>query len=697
MEAGKFSATLKGVGLALGLMSLAAWAADGDLDPAFSTDGKVQVNYADTVGDNLSAAAIQDDGSILAAGALEVTGEKKLFIATFSAAGALLSQPQVVNPLISNISGITVTQDGEIVVVGTQITSDAPRAASGRIVKFNASGASTDTVTFPQTPGATNSAYCGGRALAEAGGKVVVPCSILGADGIIKPALYRFNGDLTADTTFDGDGRAIGTSLNNTSTTGNAGAGDAIGQVVTGDGAGGYYLLARDQSVADTDDATERLYVQHFNAAGALDTVFGSTGVALVYTLAPPASGDSSGVEGRSIYRHPVSGKILIGAARFTFPGTFNAVVARLTTAGALDTSFGGDGSPDGIRETSSDLGSAAVSVFSDARGRVYVLGTNFLIRLQDNGLEDAAYNDAASDVNVLNRPATACGDNCFSSQWMGATLLADARRVLLLGGTPAFIVSGGSPSHNNAIVARVKLDDTPADTTPDAFTFSAQTGRPTGTVVVSNTVTISGVNAAAPISISGGSSPGYSIGCNGVFTATAGTITNGEQVCVRQTSSGSANATTTTTLTVGGGSAPFSVTTAANDTTPNAFSFTAVSDAVAGSTVTSNAVTISGIDAPAPISVSGGQYSINNGAFTATAGTISSGQSVRVQLTASSTAGTQVTATLNVGGTTAPFRVTTAGAADDGGGGGGGGALGGSILALALLAAMRRRILRVC
>jgi len=94
--------------------------------------------------------------------------------------------------------------------------------------------------------------------------------------------------------------------------------------------------------------------------------------------------------------------------------------------------------------------------------------------------------------------------------------------------------------------------------TTPDQFIFNYETGVKLNTVVTSNTIAVSGINAAAPISITGGK---YSIN-GGVYTNASGTVNNGDTVTVQQTSSGSYLTTTVATLTIGGVSDTFSVTT---------------------------------------------------------------------------------------------------------------------------------------
>jgi len=97
-------------------------------------------------------------------------------------------------------------------------------------------------------------------------------------------------------------------------------------------------------------------------------------------------------------------------------------------------------------------------------------------------------------------------------------------------------------------------------DTTPDAFSFAPKTGVATGSTVVSDPATINGLTAAAAITVTGGE---YSVGCSGTFTGAAGTIANGQTVCVRHVAAATAGAVTTTVLTVGGVSASFTSTTA--------------------------------------------------------------------------------------------------------------------------------------
>ena len=106
-------------------------------------------------------------------------------------------------------------------------------------------------------------------------------------------------------------------------------------------------------------------------------------------------------------------------------------------------------------------------------------------------------------------------------------------------------------------------------------------------------------------------------------------------------------------------------------DTTPDPFSLGAdFTNVGVNATITTSSATITDIDAPADISVSGDgspEYQIGNGGFTSNPASdaVSSGQTVTMRFTASSSAGTAHTATLTVGGVSDSVTATTASASD--------------------------------
>lgn len=97
-------------------------------------------------------------------------------------------------------------------------------------------------------------------------------------------------------------------------------------------------------------------------------------------------------------------------------------------------------------------------------------------------------------------------------------------------------------------------LGEAEDDTTPDQFIFTDQSGVATASTITSAAVTIAGIDAAAAITISGGT---YSINA-GAFTASAGTVVVGDTVRARHTSSASYLTATNTVVTIGGVSDTF-------------------------------------------------------------------------------------------------------------------------------------------
>ncbi len=210
----------------------------------------------------------------------------------------------------------------------------------------------------------------------------------------------------------------------------------------------------------------------------------------------------------------------------------------------------------------------------------------------------------------------------------------------------------------SSALVLGACKDDVgdDADTTPDAFTFTDTTGVALNATQTSNTVSITGINVPAAISVSGGI---YSVGCGSSFVSTTGVINSDQTVCVRHTSANTVNTAVNTTLIVGGTSDTFTSNTADNQ--PDPFTFTDLASVAQNTTQTSNTVTINGITTAAPISVTGGTYSIGcTATFTSSAGTINNGQTVCVRHTSASAANTAVNTGLTVGGVSDTFTTTT-------------------------------------
>lgn len=208
-------------------------------------------------------------------------------------------------------------------------------------------------------------------------------------------------------------------------------------------------------------------------------------------------------------------------------------------------------------------------------------------------------------------------------------------------------------------------------DTVPDAFVIPDQLGVPLSTAITSVAVPITGMTDPATITISdgnGSSGSTYSID-NGAFTDEDGTITDGQEIRVKVTSSALYKTSTSAIIAISGVTEAFSVTTLAQvfDTTPAPFSFASIVNAALDTDYESSSVQLTGFDIAVPISVTNGEYAIDGGAFTSSAGTVAPGQTVRAKLTSSSSNETKVTCSITAGGTVGTFSVTTlAAVADD-------------------------------
>ncbi len=190
----------------------------------------------------------------------------------------------------------------------------------------------------------------------------------------------------------------------------------------------------------------------------------------------------------------------------------------------------------------------------------------------------------------------------------------------------------------------------------PSPFSFAPQVNSLLNTFVVSNSIIVTGINAASPMVVTGGE---YSVN-NGGFTSLPGNVNNGDSVTVRLTSSRNYSTEMDAILTIGGVSGTFKVTTLAADTIPDPIVFNEEINVSLNALVTSNTVTVTGVNTTTVISVSGGNYSINGGPFTAVAGLVDPGDTVRVQQLSAGTFATKTDALVTIGGVSAHFSVTT-------------------------------------
>jgi len=193
-------------------------------------------------------------------------------------------------------------------------------------------------------------------------------------------------------------------------------------------------------------------------------------------------------------------------------------------------------------------------------------------------------------------------------------------------------------------------------DVQPTPFTIPAKAGAALQSDIISDPITITGIDSPTPITVQDGF---YSIN-GGSFTNAAGSVSNGDQVQVLITSPADPGTTVSATLKVGDQTQQFTVTTVEGLTTLD-FAFIPQTNAARGIPITSNTQTINGIATDTPIHIVGGSYALNgSNTFTIVDGVINSGDTVRVQLTSDAEFGRQSIATLAIGTVSRNFIVTT-------------------------------------
>ncbi len=307
----------------------------GSLDTAFSGDGKATTDPSAYL-DYASSAALQGDGKIL------VLGDRINTTNNYATVGYTILRYRTNGALDTSFSGdgkvfgsfggsYQMTSDiaplgtGKVLVLGTVMTSTG---SSLVLARFNADG-TTDT-SFANKGKVVTSIGMSGMAAAlavQSDGKVVVAAQT-SQSGKIALQLLRYNPNGALDSTFGTNGRST------TVFTATSGVfpSDVL---VLGNGkiaVSGAYLKE------GTTDFTSDFALLRFNAYGKLDTTFSGDGK--VYTNF--SSFDFAG----TAVAQPDGKLVLVGQA-----GTMTATsessyfaLARYTTGGALDSTFGTGG-----------------------------------------------------------------------------------------------------------------------------------------------------------------------------------------------------------------------------------------------------------------------------------------------------------------------------------------------------------------
>jgi len=159
--------------------------------------------------------------------------------------------------------------------------------------------------------------------------------------------------------------------------------------------------------------------------------------------------------------------------------------------------------------------------------------------------------------------------------------------------------------------------------------------------------------------SVSATAGSGDQVSLNGSTWSSSVTVTNGATLYLRTLSSSSFNTSTTASATINGVTESFTITTEAEDSIPDNFSFTSVTNA-ALSTYYSRSTTITGINTSVTATAGSGDQVSLNGSTWSSSVTVTDGATLYLRTLSSSSFNTSTTASVDVGGVVRSFTITT-------------------------------------
>lgn len=197
----------------------------------------------------------------------------------------------------------------------------------------------------------------------------IIAVGAFGTSGTVSDSLViRLNSDGSYDSTFDTDGYAVT-------------------PVAVNDGYLAVALQSDGRILAASRDGND-FYVSRYLTNGALDTTFGTGGIA----FANPGGTD----EVRSLAVDPQGRPVVVG---YTFQGgRFSIAVARWTTGGVLDTGFDGDGM---VITTVGSMQDTAYNIAIQTDGKPIIVGRRrfalldfdmFVLRYLTDGSLDSSF-----------------------------------------------------------------------------------------------------------------------------------------------------------------------------------------------------------------------------------------------------------------------------------------------------------------
>lgn len=397
---------------------ISRYGTNGLLDANFGTAGIVTTLIgSDSI---INTMALQSDGKIVVAGLASVAGQTQIALARYSALGVLDAANFGNGGIVTTSFGDGLTAydcviqpDGKIVLVGNVIISGVPQIilvrylTNGNLdINFNSNGIVTTLYGVSSF----------GNAVAlQSDGKIVVAGSSAG-----HVLLVRYNSaDGSVDTSFGVNG-FVQQSIGNLDSprailidgSGNilvAGTTDSSGFMMrlnssgvldTSYGTNGLAINSNGSPVIFTDIAldangksvvvgssnTNNLLIARYTSAGILDSTYGTSGMTII------AQSNATSANGVSLQSNGIA--ILAGYS------CNDVILARLTTGGLLDTSFGNNGlvfNPTGQSCLVNPIGNNYLFCYDTTNQSAVVANTFIDISFNTNALSDGNWIHSAS------------------------------------------------------------------------------------------------------------------------------------------------------------------------------------------------------------------------------------------------------------------------------------------------------------
>jgi uncharacterized delta-60 repeat protein len=340
---------------AAGQFALARYTSNGVLDTSFGTLGLTTTTIG--TGSNITSIVLDSQGRIIAGGSAQIAGATTFTLARYTSSGVLdtsFGTAGLTTTTIgtgSNISSIALDSQGRIVAGGlAEIVGGATIFALARYTSNGVLDTSFGTLGFTTT---TIGTYAGINSIAlDTQGRIITG-GLADFTGLEKFILARYTSNGILDTSFGTAGlttTTIGTNSNITSI-----ALDSQGRII----AGGFAFIGGVQQFA----------LARYTSSGVLDTSFGTAGLTTT-TIGTGSAITSIALDSQGIIITG-GGAVIAGATTFA--------LARYTSSGVLDTSFG----TLGLITTTPDNNDLIRYITLDSQGRIIAGGISGMFQAQ--------------------------------------------------------------------------------------------------------------------------------------------------------------------------------------------------------------------------------------------------------------------------------------------------------------------------